>query len=49
MNMYITGTYWYTLVCTKLFRNFVSRHFCDFGLWEMILGVWDEYIVVPKH
>ncbi len=26
----------------------LCAHFFDIGLWEVMLGVWDEYMVVPK-
>ncbi len=27
----------------------MKRHFSDFGPWEVLLGVWDKYVVVPKQ
>ena len=38
-----------SLVCTKLYSAVLSRQFCEFGLWETILGVLNKNIVVPKH
>ena len=27
----------------------MKRHCSDFGPWEVLLGVWDEYMVVPIY
>ncbi len=51
MYLYITGTYGYLLVCTdsRVLLESERRHIVDNELWEVMLGVLNEYMVVPKH
>ncbi len=48
MYMYIAGTYLYVQVCTECCWEVDRRLFGDFGLWEVNLGVLNEFMVVPK-
>jgi hypothetical protein len=44
--------HWYILICTGMYRVFwivERRHSGDFQLWQVMLGVLNEYMVVPKH
>ncbi len=48
---YVLVHHWYALICTGRYKAFLKHRmqtFCDFGLWDVILGVWDEYVVVLK-
>ncbi len=46
MCLYISSTY--LLVCTKRRWKVERRHTSDVGLWQMKLGVLNEYMVVHK-
>ncbi len=42
----------YILVCAGMYRVLLEverRHIGDFELWEVMLDVLNEYMVVPKH
>ncbi len=51
MYLYISCTYKYVLVCTKRRWKVERRHTGpgDVGLWQMKLGVLNEYMVVHKQ
>ena len=49
MYLYISSTYKYVLVCTKRRWKVERRHTGDDGLWQMKLGVLNEYMVVHKQ
>ncbi len=49
MYLYILSTYLYVLVCTKRHWKVERRHTGDVELWQMRLGVLNEYMVVHKQ
>ncbi len=49
MYLYISSTYKYVLVCTKRHWKVERRHAGDVGLWQMRLGVLNEYMEVHRQ
>ncbi len=52
LHEYVLVHHWYILVSTGMYRVLLEserRHIGDIELWEVMLGVLNEYMVVPKH